>query len=123
MLSSITKPGRLLFVLPLLMATGLGYAKKSPYVHRGPWPIQHGHDLQPTRKELQAEHVRDVTPKQAQRVRKLYFELESMTENGSIDCGAAFHSARARERCREMLAKRPYVKPARPVPNIEAPER
>lgn len=115
--------GRVLFVLPLLMAVSPGYTENAPLPHRGPWPIQHWHNIQPTEKQLRAMHVQDVTKRQGRRIGELYWELQSLGENGAENCNAFAIPSRDRARCRASLAKRAYVMPARPVPRIEAPRR
>jgi hypothetical protein len=45
--------------------------------HEGAWPIYDWHDHQPTQNQLNALHLRDVTPSQSQEVDRLYNQLES----------------------------------------------
>jgi hypothetical protein len=45
--------------------------------HHGAWPIYDWRNHQPTQDELNALHLRDVTPNQAQEVDRLYDQLES----------------------------------------------
>jgi hypothetical protein len=52
-------------------------ATADPYVHKGPWPIQGGFDLQPSEKELRALHQQDVAPEEAREVDRLYDQLLS----------------------------------------------
>jgi hypothetical protein len=68
------------------------FAEEAPPVHQGDWPIQNGHDQQPTQDELNSLHLHDVTPNQAQEVDRLYDKLLSNSERldhgPSTDSGA-----------------------------------
>jgi hypothetical protein len=70
---------KIVFVIVLVLASSLlakiGFAEDAAPLHDGPWPIQHGHDYQPTENELKALHERDVTPNQAREVDRLYDQL------------------------------------------------
>jgi hypothetical protein len=57
-----------------------GAAQDPPPFHRGPWPIQCGFNHQPTRNELRALHVQDVTPDEAREIDRLYVQLMSDSE-------------------------------------------
>jgi len=54
-----------------------GFAEDATPPHPGPWPIEHGHNLQPRRDQLRAMNVRDLTPEQAREVERLYEQLEA----------------------------------------------
>ena len=75
--------GRITFVCALVASLAVlakpGIAQDTA-VHQGPWPIQHGQDQQPTQKQLNADHLHDVTPNQAQEVDRLYDELMSSSK-------------------------------------------
>lgn len=75
--------GRITFVCALVATLAVlakpGMAEDAA-VHQGPWPIQHGRDQQPTQKELNADHLHDVTPDQAREVDRLYDELMSSSK-------------------------------------------
>jgi Spy/CpxP family protein refolding chaperone len=54
-----------------------GFGKDARLPHDGAWPIYDWHDHQPTQDQLNALHLRDITPNQAQEVDRLYNQLES----------------------------------------------
>ena len=54
-----------------------GAAQDAPAFHRGPWPIHHGFNHQPTQNELRALHLQDVTPDEAREIDRLYDQLLS----------------------------------------------
>lgn len=54
-------------------------AKSLP--HPGPWPIQHGHNLQPREDQLRAMQRRDLTPQESREVDRLYEQLEQSSHN------------------------------------------
>jgi hypothetical protein len=64
----------------LSLAGTLGFAADAPPVHQGPWPIYDWRDHQPTQGELNADHLHDVTPNQAQEVDRLYDQLLSSSD-------------------------------------------
>jgi hypothetical protein len=72
--------GTVLIVASLLLAR-TGLAEGSSPIHRGPWPIRDGFNHQPTEHELEALHLRDVTPDQAREIDRLYDQLLSGSEN------------------------------------------
>lgn len=53
------------------------FGKNARLPHDGAWPIYDWRDHQPTQDQLNALHLRDVTPNQAQEVDRLYNQLES----------------------------------------------
>jgi hypothetical protein len=57
----------------LLFMGTLGFAEEP--LHQGDWPIQNGHDQQPTQDQLNALGQQDVSPNQAQEVDRLYDQL------------------------------------------------
>ena len=57
-----------------------GFTKDVSPLHKGPWPIYHGFNHQPTQEELRALHGRDVTLDQARKVERLYDQLLSNSE-------------------------------------------
>jgi hypothetical protein len=61
----------------------IGFAEDAAPLHNGPWPIQHGHDYQPTENELRDLHESDVTPNQAREVDRLYDQLLASGKKGS----------------------------------------
>lgn len=54
-----------------------GFSEEAPPLHQGDWPIQNWHDQQPTQDQLNALHLNDVTPNQAQEIDRLYDQLLS----------------------------------------------
>jgi Spy/CpxP family protein refolding chaperone len=56
----------------------------APQLHNGPWPIQNGHNHQPTQHELGALHMQDVTPDQAREIDRLYEQLLSAMKRDAI---------------------------------------
>ena len=58
----------------------LGFAQEALPLHQGDWPIHGWHDQQPTEDQLNAQHLQDVTPNQAQEVDRIYNKLLSNTE-------------------------------------------
>jgi hypothetical protein len=59
-----------------------GYADRAqpkdvPLPHPGPWPIYDWREHQPTRYQLDAMHLHDLTPNDAREVDRLYNQLES----------------------------------------------
>jgi hypothetical protein len=59
----------------LLFMGTLGFAEEARPLHQGDWPIQNGHDQQPTQDQLNALGQQDVTANQAQEVDRLYDQL------------------------------------------------
>jgi hypothetical protein len=57
-----------------------GFAEEAPPLHQGDWPIHGWHDQQPTQDQLNALHLQDVTPNQAQEVDRIYNKLLSNSE-------------------------------------------
>jgi len=47
-----------------------------PLPHQGPWPIKHGRQHQPRADQLEAKHVKDLTPQESRKVEELYRQLE-----------------------------------------------
>jgi hypothetical protein len=60
------------FGTPIALAAN---AEGAPPLHEGPWPIQNDHNYQPTEHELRALHERDVTPREAREIDRLYDQL------------------------------------------------
>jgi hypothetical protein len=54
-----------------------GFGNNARQAHHGAWPIYDWRDHQPTQDQLNALHLRDVTPNQAREVDRLYNELQS----------------------------------------------
>jgi hypothetical protein len=75
---------KLIFVSALIAALSFlmqpGVAQDSPLFHRGPWPIRHGFNHQPTGNELRALNHQDVTPDAARVTDRLYDQLTSDSE-------------------------------------------
>jgi hypothetical protein len=63
--------------LILLISVSRGNAEGAPHRHPGPWPIWDWHNHQPTQRQLDAMHERDVTPRQARELDRLYMQLEN----------------------------------------------
>jgi hypothetical protein len=61
--------------LASLMLANIGSAEDASSARKGPWPIQNGHNHQPTEQELKALHLEDVTPDQAHEIDRLYDRL------------------------------------------------
>ena len=61
--------------LASLLLANIGSAEDAPSLRKGPWPIQNGHNHQPTERELGALHREDVTPDQAREIDRLYDRL------------------------------------------------
>jgi hypothetical protein len=61
--------------LLFLGTPGFGESARPP--HHGAWPIYDWRDHQPTQDQLNALHLHDVTPNEAQEVDRLYNQLES----------------------------------------------
>jgi hypothetical protein len=61
--------------LASLLLANIGSAVDAPSFRKGPWPIQNGHNHQPTEQELKALHREDVTPDQAREINRLYDRL------------------------------------------------
>jgi hypothetical protein len=61
--------------LASFLLANIGSAEDAPSLHKRPWPIQNGHDYQPTEQELRALHQEDVTPDQAREIDRLYDQL------------------------------------------------
>jgi hypothetical protein len=59
----------------LLFLGTLGFSEEARPLHQGDWPIQNGHDEQPTQDQLNSLDLHDVTPNQAQEVDRLYDKL------------------------------------------------
>lgn len=53
------------------------FGKNARLPHHGAWLIYDWHGHQPTQDQLNALHLRDVTPNQAREVDRLYNQLES----------------------------------------------
>ena len=66
--------------LASLLLANVGSAEDAPPLHKGPWPIRHGRNYQPTEHELRAQHVEDVTPGQAREIDRLYDQLLANSE-------------------------------------------
>jgi len=49
--------------------------------HPGPWPIQHGHNLQPREDQLRAMQRQDLTPQESREVDRLYERLEQSSQH------------------------------------------
>jgi hypothetical protein len=62
-------------VVSSLSLANVGHAAQVPPVHKGPWPIRNGRNIQPTENGLKSLHLRDVTPDQAREIDRLYSEL------------------------------------------------
>ena len=86
-MSSKTIFGAALVVSSLLLAN-VGYKEQVPPVHKGPWPIRHGRNYQPTENELRSSHLQDVTPDQAREIDRLYSELLAHILRPKIDRAA-----------------------------------
>jgi hypothetical protein len=75
---------KIVFVVALalgwLLLAKIGSAEDAAPLHKGPWPIQNGHNYQPTENELRALHREDVTPDQAREIDRLYDQLLASTE-------------------------------------------
>jgi hypothetical protein len=48
-----------------------------PVRHPGPWPIQHGHNLQPRAGQLEAMRREDLTAQESREIDRLYGQLEA----------------------------------------------
>lgn len=66
--------------LASLSLASVGFAEDTPTPHVRQWPIQNGHNYQPTDQELRALHREDITPDQAREVDRLYDQLLAGTE-------------------------------------------
>jgi hypothetical protein len=73
------KPSPVAFVLAFALSSPFALAG-APQPHRRPWPIENGHNHQPTQQELEALHMQDVTPDQAREIDRLYEQLLSGNE-------------------------------------------
>jgi hypothetical protein len=67
--------------LVLLASVMPANAEPAARRHPGPWPIWNWHDHQPTQKQLDALHARDVSPAQARELDRLYMQLEGPSPN------------------------------------------
>jgi hypothetical protein len=64
-----------------LYTVSLGRAEEAKSVpHPGPWPIQHGHNLQPREDQLRAMQRQDLTPQESGEVDRLYKQLEQSSQ-------------------------------------------
>jgi hypothetical protein len=68
----------------LLFLGTLGFTEEAPPLHQGDWPIQNGHDQQPTQDQLNSLDQHDVTRNEAQEVDQLYNKLLSNGEKGDL---------------------------------------
>src|SRR5579862_2326272 len=57
-----------------------GHAEDTQRLHPGPWPIWHWHNHQPRQSQLDAMHKRNVTPKEAREIDRLYNSLSSQAQ-------------------------------------------
>jgi hypothetical protein len=65
-----------------LYTASLGSAEEpKSLAHPGPWPIQHGHNLQPREDQLRAMQRQDLTPQESREVDRLYKQLEESSQN------------------------------------------
>jgi hypothetical protein len=71
----------------LLLAT-IGSAEDAGQFRKVPWPIEHGHNYQPTEQELKALHREDVTPGQALEIDRLYHQLLKGSETRNLKPGS-----------------------------------
>ena|ERR1700753_102407 len=71
----------------LLLAT-IGSAQDAGQFRKAPWPIEHGHNYQPTEQELRSLHQEDVTPGQAREIDRLYDQLLGRSENKNLKPGS-----------------------------------
>ena len=78
-MSSKVAIGSALVIAPLLLAK-IGFAADAQPLHKGPWPIHNGRNHQPTKAELRALHLEDVTPDQARVIDRLYDQLLASSE-------------------------------------------
>ena len=53
----------------------MGSAEDAPSLRKGSWPIRHGHNYQPTDRQLRDLHREDVTAEEARELDRLYDEL------------------------------------------------
>jgi len=51
-----------------------------PLPHPGPWPIQHGHNLQPRADLLEAMRREDLTAQESRDIDRLYGQLEASSQ-------------------------------------------
>jgi hypothetical protein len=51
-----------------LLVASIGSADDAPPFYKGPWPIGHGPNYQPSENELRALQLEDVTPDQAREI-------------------------------------------------------
>jgi hypothetical protein len=62
-------------VLVSLLLADIGSAEEVSSPRKRPWPIQSGHNYQPTERDLKDLHQEDLTPDQAREVDRLYEQL------------------------------------------------
>jgi len=71
-----TRTAAIAFCAILLASTSAGYGDDTAHRHPEPWPIWNWRNHQPTQRQLDALHKRDVTPEQAREIDRLYMQLE-----------------------------------------------
>jgi hypothetical protein len=121
LLQSVASSIRIPFLLTVLIPVLCGVANAAPTRHPRPWPIHNWHQFQPRETQLKAMHIQDITPREARKVNRLYWELEGQTVNGAVDCDTNIIPLKQRNQCRAEAGTR--VLPSRPVPRIMAPSR
>ena len=67
-------------VIAMVLPAKTAMAEDAAPLHRGPWPIRNGRNLQPTEHGLKASQIEDVTPDQAREIDRLYDQLLSGSE-------------------------------------------
>jgi hypothetical protein len=66
--------------LASLLLAGIASAEDVAPPRKRPWPIQSGHNYQPTEQELKDMHQQDLSPDQAREVDRLYEQLLASDE-------------------------------------------